>query len=98
MAATTHVGIDEEPRFWRDAEVTALPSRARIFDIPIDLGRPAELIRRITGWVGSGHAARRVMYVNAHVLNQSREIPELRDALEQADLVYCDGYGVRLAA
>jgi N-acetylglucosaminyldiphosphoundecaprenol N-acetyl-beta-D-mannosaminyltransferase len=32
------------------------------------------------------------------VLNQSREYPELRDALEEADLVYCDGYGVRLAA
>jgi N-acetylglucosaminyldiphosphoundecaprenol N-acetyl-beta-D-mannosaminyltransferase len=38
------------------------------------------------------------MYVNAHVLNQSREDPHLRDALEAADLIYCDGYGVRLAA
>ena len=38
------------------------------------------------------------MYVNAHVLNQSRVNPELREALERADLVYCDGYGVRLAA
>src|SRR5204862_5000806 len=100
MAATTEVGIDE-PRFWRDASgasVTALARRARIFDIPIDLGEPQDLIRRITGWVGSGKPARRVMYVNAHVLNQSRVIPSLRDALERADLVYCDGYGVRLAA
>jgi N-acetylglucosaminyldiphosphoundecaprenol N-acetyl-beta-D-mannosaminyltransferase len=38
------------------------------------------------------------MYVNAHVLNQSQENPGLRAALETADLVYCDGYGVRLAA
>jgi N-acetylglucosaminyldiphosphoundecaprenol N-acetyl-beta-D-mannosaminyltransferase len=38
------------------------------------------------------------MYVNAHVLNQSQERPELRAALEGADLVYCDGYGVRVAA
>ena len=38
------------------------------------------------------------MYVNAHVLNQSRATPALREALGQADLVYCDGYGVRLAA
>jgi N-acetylglucosaminyldiphosphoundecaprenol N-acetyl-beta-D-mannosaminyltransferase len=38
------------------------------------------------------------MYVNAHVLNLSREYPQLRAALEHADLVYCDGYGVRLAA
>src|SRR5690348_10798269 len=97
MAATTHVGFDE-PRFWRDAAPDAEPERARIFDIPIDLGRPPELMRRITGWVGNGGPARRVMYVNAHVLNQSREIPSLRAALERADLVYCDGYGVRLAA
>jgi N-acetylglucosaminyldiphosphoundecaprenol N-acetyl-beta-D-mannosaminyltransferase len=97
MAATPQVAIDE-PRFFREATVTALPQRSRIFDIPVDLGQPAELIRRITGWVGSGRPARRVMYLNAHVLNQSRANPALREALEQADLVYCDGYGVRLAA
>ena len=75
-----------------------LHARSRIFEIPVDLARPTELLQRITGWVGDGRAARRVMYVNAHVLNQSREHPELRDALAAADLVYCDGYGVRLAA
>jgi N-acetylglucosaminyldiphosphoundecaprenol N-acetyl-beta-D-mannosaminyltransferase len=73
--------------------------QSRIFEIPIDLGHPGELLQRITGWVNDDHGrSRRVMYVNAHVLNQSRESPELRDALESADLVYCDGYGVRLAA
>jgi N-acetylglucosaminyldiphosphoundecaprenol N-acetyl-beta-D-mannosaminyltransferase len=97
MAATPQVAFDE-PRFYREATVTALPQRSRIFDIPVDLGQPAELIRRITGWVGSGRPARRVMYLNAHVLNQSRANAALREALEQADLVYCDGYGVRLAA
>jgi N-acetylglucosaminyldiphosphoundecaprenol N-acetyl-beta-D-mannosaminyltransferase len=97
MAAIPQVAV-EEPRFYREATVTALPQRSRIFDIPVELGDPAELMRRITGWVGSGRPARRVMYVNAHVLNQSRAMPELRGALEAADLVYCDGYGVRLAA
>ena len=38
------------------------------------------------------------MYVNAHVVNQSRSTSALSDALRRADLVYCDGYGVRLAA
>jgi N-acetylglucosaminyldiphosphoundecaprenol N-acetyl-beta-D-mannosaminyltransferase len=80
------------------APAPAPPRQSRIFEIPIELGRPAELLGRITGWVGSGQAARRVMYVNAHVLNQSREDPALRAALKDADLVYCDGYGVRLAA
>ena len=68
-----------------------------IFDIPIDLGQPEELLRMVTGWVGGG-VRRRVMYVNAHVLNQSQERPGLRATLQGADLVYCDGYGVRIAA
>jgi N-acetylglucosaminyldiphosphoundecaprenol N-acetyl-beta-D-mannosaminyltransferase len=76
----------------------ASPAQSRIFDIPVDLAQPAELLERITGWVGDGAPARRVMYVNAHVLNRSLAVPALRGALERADLVYCDGYGVRLAA
>jgi N-acetylglucosaminyldiphosphoundecaprenol N-acetyl-beta-D-mannosaminyltransferase len=39
-----------------------------------------------------------VSYVNAHVLNQCSSNPALRRALQASDLVYCDGYGVRLAA
>jgi N-acetylglucosaminyldiphosphoundecaprenol N-acetyl-beta-D-mannosaminyltransferase len=72
------------------------PSSA-IFDIPIDLAQPAELLQTISTWATEG-VTRRVMYVNAHVVNQSRAIPGLGDALRDADLVYCDGYGVRLAA
>jgi N-acetylglucosaminyldiphosphoundecaprenol N-acetyl-beta-D-mannosaminyltransferase len=68
-----------------------------IFDIPVELAEPAEMLRTITGWIGDGER-RRVMYVNAHVVNQSRALPELAAALQHADLVYCDGYGVRLAA
>jgi hypothetical protein len=57
-----------------------------IFDIPIDLGRPDELLGRITGWAAQASAAgplerrrpRQVMYANAHVLNQSRHTPALR--------------------
>ena len=70
-----------------------------VFGIPIDLGRPADLLARIAGWTEEDRGRpRQVMYANAHVLNQSRGLPALRGALEQADLVYCDGYGVRLAA
>jgi N-acetylglucosaminyldiphosphoundecaprenol N-acetyl-beta-D-mannosaminyltransferase len=77
---------------------TTAAAQSWIFDIPVELARPAEMLHRITGWVAEGGAPRRVMYVNAHVLNQSLEHPHLRTALNQADLVYCDGYGVRLAA
>jgi len=72
-------------------------SASRVFDIPVELAQPAEMLRTITQWAGSGRP-HRVMYVNAHVVNESRALPELRQALESADLVYCDGYGVRLAA
>jgi N-acetylglucosaminyldiphosphoundecaprenol N-acetyl-beta-D-mannosaminyltransferase len=68
-----------------------------IFGIPIDLAQPAELLRTITRWAAD-EQTRRVMYVNAHVVNQSQGLPELGRALRAADLVYCDGYGVRLAA
>lgn len=91
-AATVTAGTQAAPHG------ASAPAQSNIFEIPVDLAPPAELLRRITGWVGDGQGPRRVMYVNAHVLNQSREIPALREALESADLVYCDGYGVRLAA
>ena len=84
------VGLQEAP--------SRRPSESHIFDIPVDLARPRELLERITGWVASGERGRRVMYVNAHVLNQSLAQTSLREALHDADLVYCDGYGVRLAA
>jgi N-acetylglucosaminyldiphosphoundecaprenol N-acetyl-beta-D-mannosaminyltransferase len=70
---------------------------SEILGIPIDLGQPPELLDTLAGWAGE-RQTRRVMYVNAHVVNQSRSHPELLTALRRADLVYCDGYGVRLAA
>src|ERR1700721_2217296 len=72
------------------------PSSA-IFDIPIDLAQPSDLLPTVSGWAG-GEETPRVMYGNAHVVNQSRGTTGLRSALRRADLVYCDGYGVRLAA
>jgi N-acetylglucosaminyldiphosphoundecaprenol N-acetyl-beta-D-mannosaminyltransferase len=74
-------------------------SRIQLFGIPIALAKPPEMLRTITEWAGEGKA-RRVMYVNAHVVNrsQSRDLPELGRALRSADLIYCDGYGVRMAA
>ena len=68
-----------------------------LFDIRIQTAPPAEMLRAIVGYARDGQR-RRVSYVNAHVLNQSFADPELRRALRESDLVYCDGYGVRLAA
>jgi N-acetylglucosaminyldiphosphoundecaprenol N-acetyl-beta-D-mannosaminyltransferase len=85
------------------ADVSAVPPvpfprpQARLFDISVELNEPAEMLRTITSWADGGQV-RRVMYVNAHVVNRTRELPALRQALQSADLVYCDGYGVRVAA
>ncbi|MGI8411729.1 MAG: WecB/TagA/CpsF family glycosyltransferase [Solirubrobacteraceae bacterium] len=84
-----------------EGEAEPLPDRSRpssaIFEIPIDLAPPDELLRTLSGWA-TDRRTRRVMYVNAHVVNQSRTTPGLSQALRRADVVYCDGYGVRLAA
>jgi N-acetylglucosaminyldiphosphoundecaprenol N-acetyl-beta-D-mannosaminyltransferase len=80
---------------------TAAPPRAgeavRIFEVGVQTAPPAHLLREILDFAERGER-RRVSYVNAHVLNQSFSIPELRRALLASDLVYCDGYGVRVAA
>src|SRR5690606_30047089 len=62
-----------------------------ILDVGVETAPPAELLRRILGWAERGEH-RRVTYVNAHVLNQSVQHPELRRSLLASDLVYCDGY------
>src|SRR5436305_1441493 len=72
-------------------------SPSTIFGVPVETSAPADLLRRILGYAERSEH-RRVAYVNAHVLNQSFSDPSLRAALQRADLVYCDGYGVRLAA
>ena len=69
----------------------------RLFDIDVQTAPPAELLRRIVSFADE-RGRHRVAYVNAHVLNESFTNPELRRALQASDLVYCDGYGVRLAA
>jgi N-acetylglucosaminyldiphosphoundecaprenol N-acetyl-beta-D-mannosaminyltransferase len=70
---------------------------SRLFELPIETDPPAELLRRIIGWAEAGER-KRIAYVNAHVINQSFEMPDVRRSLLGSDLVYCDGYGVRLAA
>src|ERR671931_1732362 len=72
-------------------------SVTRLFDIGVQTAPPAVLLRRILGFAEDG-GRHRVSYVNAHVLNQTFSNPDLRRALQASDLVYCDGYGVRLAA
>jgi N-acetylglucosaminyldiphosphoundecaprenol N-acetyl-beta-D-mannosaminyltransferase len=57
---------------------TGVRAASQVFEIPIDLGQPADVLRAITGWAAgrtNGSPPKRVMYANAHVLNQSVEVP-----------------------
>jgi N-acetylglucosaminyldiphosphoundecaprenol N-acetyl-beta-D-mannosaminyltransferase len=80
-----------------DVAPALTPEPTELFEISVQTAHPAELLRRILGFAEDG-GRRRVSYVNAHVLNQSCLDGDLRRALKASDLVYCDGYGVRLAA
>jgi N-acetylglucosaminyldiphosphoundecaprenol N-acetyl-beta-D-mannosaminyltransferase len=72
-------------------------STTELFGVRVQTAPPEDLLRRILHF-GQDGGRHRVSYVNAHVLNQSFSNPELRRVLQGSDLVYCDGYGVRLAA
>jgi len=57
----------------------------------------ADLIREVTQRARS-EVRSTVLYANVHVLNTAYRDADLRRILNQADLVYCDGAGVRLGA
>jgi N-acetylglucosaminyldiphosphoundecaprenol N-acetyl-beta-D-mannosaminyltransferase len=72
-------------------------STTQILGVPVETDVPQDLLARIVAHAEQRERLR-VSYVNAHVLNQSQSHPELLQALRESDMVYCDGYGVRLAA
>ena len=59
--------------------------------------RRADLLAWVASTVSSGRRAQ-IMYANAHTLNIAYDDSELRAHMNQADIVYCDGAGVKIAA
>jgi N-acetylglucosaminyldiphosphoundecaprenol N-acetyl-beta-D-mannosaminyltransferase len=51
----------------------------------------------LVNW-GNQDKFRKVYYVNAHAMNLAHEEPDFRGFLQKADLVFCDGYGVKWLA
>ncbi len=88
------------PRVTANAIRTPSPSRpsAAIFDIPIDLGDPPELLRAISSWATEHTPPAGDVRQRPRRQSVPRRRPGCGRALGRADLVYCDGYGVRLAA
>lgn len=60
------------------------------------LGR-SQLIETLTGWA-TCDSPRTVNYLNAHGINIASKCDPFKEALESADLAFCDGFGIQLAA
>jgi N-acetylglucosaminyldiphosphoundecaprenol N-acetyl-beta-D-mannosaminyltransferase len=73
------------------------PSSVTILGVRVDSLPLQDLVRRAAEHAVLGEHYQ-VMYANVHVLNTAYRDPTLRRVLNQADVVYCDGSGVRLGA
>lgn len=70
-------------------------SRVSVLGVGVDRVPAGGLIDAAERLISLGPAT--VAYANAHVLNTAYRDTGLADFLNQADLIYCDGSGVRLA-
>lgn len=77
--------------------VEGLPGRIDILGVGVDPLTVEELHAEIGRLVRGGERGR-VLNVNAHCLNLCYEDPDLRGFLNGAEVVFCDGAGVMLAA
>jgi N-acetylglucosaminyldiphosphoundecaprenol N-acetyl-beta-D-mannosaminyltransferase len=84
-----------------DGEAMArVPQARRVLGIPIHPVVPQQLIEILLAWGDEpGRSTpRRIYNVNVRAMNIAARNESFRSALEQADLVYCDGHGVRWGA
>jgi N-acetylglucosaminyldiphosphoundecaprenol N-acetyl-beta-D-mannosaminyltransferase len=72
-------------------------SRADVLGVPVDALDVPALHARLRAFVTDGTRAT-VLHANAHAINLACRHGWLRDAFRAADVVLCDGHGVRLAA
>jgi N-acetylglucosaminyldiphosphoundecaprenol N-acetyl-beta-D-mannosaminyltransferase len=75
----------------------SLPPPRRIDGLPVHPVRLAELIAWLAEAAGRPERST-VFYANVHAANLARRDAAFRAAFERADLVFCDGQGLRLAA
>jgi N-acetylglucosaminyldiphosphoundecaprenol N-acetyl-beta-D-mannosaminyltransferase len=72
-------------------------TRTRLLGIPIDRLRLGQLLEAAIS-AAQDSIAITIVYVNIHCCNVASSDPAYRRILEDADIVYCDGTGVRVAA
>ena len=76
---------------------SAQTSSAHLLGVRIDCLRRPELLDQVVRSV-QHHRTQTILYVNAHCMNVQYKDRTYRDILADADIVYCDGMGVVLAA
>ena len=74
-----------------------VPAPVKLLGIPIHPVSPDELVRIAVRW-GGEDTKRRVYNVNVHAMNLASENPDFAAHLRKADLVFCDGFGVKWGA
>ena len=74
-----------------------MPSSVDVLEVPVQALTRHELLDEILRRI-EARVTTTVMYANVHVVNTARREPTLLAALRGADIVYCDGDGVRLGA
>lgn len=79
------------------SQAVALPPPVHVLGIPVHPISAEQLVETIIAW-GKEPGLRRVYHVNVHAMNFAHDLPEYRKYLQSADLVFCDGYGVKLGA
>lgn len=80
-----------------DAAPELIPPPVSLLGIPIHPVSPAQLVAAAVAF-GRGDRLRRVYNVNAHAMNLAADDPGFAAALRGADLVFCDGFGVKWGA
>lgn len=81
----------------RNEPAVALPAAHMIGAVPVHPVRLDQLL----AWIGRAMAAREramVAYANVYAVNLAQDDPAFRAALAGADVVFCDGQGLRLGA
>ncbi len=71
---------------------TAGSSKVNVLGVGVDDCNLAELLERVSELARGGRST--VMYANIHTLNTAYVDEQCRQAMNQADVVYCDGAGV----
>lgn len=77
--------------------MTNVPPPHQLLGIPIHPVSADELVDLLVEW-GRGATLRRVFNVNVHAMNLAHEDAAFAAALRAADIVFCDGYGVKWGA